>query len=425
MPSLYQNVVLNNLKQARVGSIEVHLPNGEIHKCGANDSAKSTTFRIHNTETFKMVALNKGIGLGEAYQHGYWSSDDLCGLLQWFCVNLQDISPNITPAASKALSGLLVAADTLTHWRRRNTIDQSRRNIHAHYDLGNDFYKLFLDPTMTYSSAFFTSETQSLEQAQEEKYDRICRKLDLQPYHHLLEIGCGWGGFAMYAATHYGCKITGITISEEQLKEAQKRVANSPVRDRIEIRFADYRTLEGKFDRIASIEMLEAVGEKYLGQYFEQVERLLKPEGLAAVQVITTPNPIYKGYRKRVDWIQKHIFPGSHLPSSRRLLEAAESSGNLDLLHQETFGLHYAKTLNLWRRRFLSQWGNIEQQGFDEAFKRKWEFYFAYCEAGFLQRHINVMQMVFGRPDEPAYNFEERSHSQSNAGFEKGLSVAS
>jgi len=226
----------------------------------------------------------------------------------------------------------------------------------------------------------------------------------------LLEIGCGWGGFALHAALNFGCKVTGITISKEQFAEAKRRVKEHNMEDQIEIRYADYRTLEGEFDRIASIEMLEAVGENFLDEYFSKVEGLLAPGGLAAVQVITTPNPLYKKYRRSVDWIQKHIFPGSHLPSSHRLLEAAEL-GNLDLLHQETFGLHYAKTLAHWRLRFLENWERIEKQGFDEAFKRKWEFYLCYCEAGFRQRHINVMQMVFGRPDEEVYDFEERSLS--------------
>ncbi len=344
--------------------------------------------------------------MGEAYQLGYWSSNNLSALLEWFCINLPSISPNITPGLSAALSFTLKLADQATHWRNRNTIEQSERNIHAHYDLGNDFYKEFLDPSLTYSAAFFSEKEQGLKEAQAEKYDRICRKLNLKPGHTLLEIGCGWGGFATHAARNYGCKVTGITISKEQLVEAKHRVKANGLDHLIDIRYADYRTLEGKFDRIASIEMLEAVGEHFLDEYFSKVEGLLAPGGVAAVQVITTPNPLYQKYRSSVDWIQKHIFPGSHLPSSHRLLEASEK-GNLDLMHQETFGLHYAKTLALWKEQFLERWPSIHQQGFDLAFKRKWEFYFSYCEAGFRQRHINVMQMVFARPDETSYTFEE------------------
>lgn len=411
MSDLYQTFTIKSLKKAKHGGILLQLPDGAFIKCGTVlDEASAITFRIHNTKTFKMICLQKGIGLGESYQLGYWSSNNLTALLEWLCVNLRDISASITPAASVAIAGFAKLAETFGHWKNRNTIDQSERNIHAHYDLGNQFYKSFLDPSLTYSSAFFTSDTQSLEDAQVEKYDRICRKLDLRPEHHLLEIGCGWGGFALHAARNYGCKVTGITISKEQLAEAKKRVEAAGMQERIEIRYADYRTLKGEFDRVASIEMLEAVGEHFLDEYFSKVEGLLAPDGLAAVQVITTPNPLYKKYRVSVDWIQKHIFPGSHLPSSHRLLEAAEE-GNLDLLHQETFGLHYAKTLALWRLRFLENWNHIEPQGFDDAFKRKWEFYLCYCEAGFRQRHINVMQMVFGRPDEEAYRFEEQSPS--------------
>lgn len=408
MSDLYQRFTIRSLKQAKHGSILLHLPNGETIPCGADTGGeKPVTFSIHDPRTFKMICLQKGIGLGESYQLGYWSSDNLTALLEWLCVNMKEVTANLTPAAKLAFSAGTKLLETLGHLRNRNTLEQSERNIHAHYDLGNRFYKAFLDPSLTYSSAFFTDQTQSLEEAQAEKYDRICRKLDLRPEHHLLEIGCGWGAFALYAARNYGCKVTSITISKEQLKEAKRRVEAEQLQDQIEIRYADYRTLTGEFDRIASIEMLEAVGEDFLDEYFSKVENLLAPEGLAAVQVITTPNPLYPKYRVSVDWIQKHIFPGSHLPSSRRLLEAAEM-GNLDLLHQETFGLHYAKTLAHWRLRFLENWNKIQAQGFDDAFKRKWEFYLCYCEAGFRQRHINVMQMVFGRPDEEAYKFEER-----------------
>ncbi|MBK1880095.1 SAM-dependent methyltransferase [Pelagicoccus mobilis] len=413
MPTIYQTVTIKSLQRAKQGAITLYLPDGEAVICGEQTKdAPQIEFRIHNLDTFRQICLRKGIGLGESYQLGYWSSNNLTALLEWFCVNLRELSANITPTASVALSTLAKVVDTIGHWKNRNTIEQSEKNIHAHYDLGNEFYNTFLDPSLTYSSAFFASEAQTLEEAQAEKYDRICRKLDLQPDHHLLEIGCGWGGFALHAAKRYGCKITGITISKEQFAEATRRVAEANMESQISIEYADYRTLEGKFDRIASIEMLEAVGEKFLDGYFTRVEELLAPNGLAAVQVITTPNPLYEKYRNSVDWIQKHIFPGSHLPSSRRLLKAAEI-GQLDLLHQETFGLHYAKTLAQWRLRFLESWPQIEKQGFDKSFKHKWEFYLAYCEAGFRQRHINVMQMVFGRADEESYDFEERTHTAS------------
>lgn len=425
MSNLYQSIVLKNLKQAEHGSITVSLPDGEKIKCGNDQGAsKAVEFRIHNVDTFRRMSLNRGIGMGEAYQLGYWSSNDLSALLEWFCINLPSISPNITPGLSSALSFTLKLADKATHWRNRNTIDQSEKNIHAHYDLGNDFYKEFLDPSLTYSAAFFSNEEQDLKDAQTEKYDRICRKLNLKPGHTLLEIGCGWGGFASHAARNYGCKVTGITISKEQLAEAKHRVEANGLSHLIDIRYADYRTLEGKFDRIASIEMLEAVGEHFLDEYFSKVEGLLAPGGVAAVQVITTPNPLYKKYRSSVDWIQKHIFPGSHLPSSHRLLEAAEK-GNLDLMHQETFGLHYAKTLALWKEQFLKRWPSIHRQGFDQSFKRKWEFYFSYCEAGFRQRHINVMQMVFARPDETSYTFEESIPQRKSLDEKPELATAS
>lgn len=402
----YQNAVLENLKKASKGQAKIFLPDETCVVCGCDNRSPLVEIRILDHAFFKAIVHRGGIGLGEAYQRGHWTSPDVTNALEWLLVNSSSITPNLNPLLSKLVKKANALLDAFDHYKNRNTVDGSRENIHAHYDLGNEFYKTFLDPTMTYSSAYFKHVDDSLEDGQYEKYDRLCRKLQLNSMRHVLEIGCGWGGFAIHAAKHFGCHVTATTISKEQFAEAKRRVVAAGLQSRIHVTMTDYRKLQGSFDRIASIEMLEAVGQEFLGQYFQQVEALLAPNGLAAVQVITCPNPLYKDYSQRVDWIQKHIFPGSHLPSSHALLQAAEEHGELDAYHLESFGLHYARTLSEWRERFVERWPEIKLQGFDEAFKRKWEYYLSYCEAGFKQRHVNVFQIVFGRADEVAYEYE-------------------
>lgn len=406
MKSIYRNPILNSLRKARTGSISITLPDGLELYCGESGALPSANLKILDEAFFREIAHKGGVGLGEAYQHGYWKTDRLATVLQWLLVNQHDIAPKTSPFLAGLARKAYAVIDSFERFRKRNSIEGSRENIHAHYDLGNDFYREFLDPDLTYSSAYFSEANMDLESAQEEKYDRLCRKLNLGPMNHILEIGCGWGGFAVHAAKRYDCCVTATTISLEQYKFAKKRVRREGLEDRIHVTMTDYRKLEGKFDRIASIEMLEAVGQEFLPEYFERLDALLGPNGLAAVQVITSPNPLYKMFSGRVDWIQKHIFPGSHLPSTHALIENAEMRGKLDLFHLESFGLHYAETLRQWRVRFMERWENVKGLGFDEAFKRKWEYYLAYCEAGFEQRHINVCQLVFGRADETAYRFE-------------------
>jgi len=406
MKSVYKKFVLKSLLKARRGQTHFFLSDGTRISCGQPNGERVPNFYIHNDSFFTELAHKGGIGLGEAYQKGYWSSDDLPSALEWLLVNHDYIAPNISPyfaAIARRANNLLTG---ILHRKNRNDLDGSRDNIHAHYDLGNEFYETFLDPSLTYSSGYFQTESDTLEEAQEEKYDRLCRKLGIDSTSHILEIGCGWGGFALYAAKKYDCCVTGTTISKEQFDKATQRVHDAGLENRIDITMTDYRRLQGKYDRIVSIEMLEAVGREYLPEYFKQIEALLEPNGLAGIQVITCPNPLYDGYKDRVDWIQKHIFPGSHLPSTHALIENAETSGGLDLYHLETFGLHYGRTLKEWRLRFIDQWPRIKAMGFDEAFKRKWEYYLAYCEAGFAQRHVNVCQLVFGRADETAYQYE-------------------
>lgn len=415
MSNLYQNIVLKNLEKAKIGGATFYLPDGSSRVFGQPSKTHPLELHVKDQAFFRDIVFKGGIGLGESYQRGFWWSNDLAGILRWLLVNSSYIAPKISPMLAALVRKGNQLLDTVFHYRNRNTLKGSRENIHAHYDLGNAFYETFLDPSMTYSSAYFASPRDSLEDAQAEKYDRLCRKLGINSLHHVLEIGCGWGGFAIHAARHYDCCVTATTISKEQYHEATRRVVAAGLRNRIHITMTDYRKLEGKFDRIVSIEMLEAVGQEFLGTYFQQVEALLEPNGLAGVQVITCPNPLYEDYSERVDWIQKHIFPGSHLPSSRALIESAETHGQLETYHMESFGAHYARTLREWKVRFLERWNEIGQQGFDNAFKRKWEYYLAYCEAGFLQRHVNVCQLILGRADETAYCYESASREKANS----------
>ena len=303
MKSIYRNIVIKSLKKAKSENIALRLPEGTLISCGQSNAKPQVEIQVKNEAFFRELAQKGGIGLGEAYQQGYWSSNDLTGALQWLLRNSSDIAPNISPFLASIIKRGHAFFDAILHRKNRNTIEGSRQNIHAHYDLGNAFYSTFLDPSMTYSSAYFSHETETLEEAQSEKYDRLCRKLGINSLHHVLEIGCGWGGFAIHAAKNYNCCVTATTISKEQYIEATRRVNEAGLQNRVHITMTDYRKLEGKFDRIASIEMLEAVGQEFLGEYFEQVENLLEPDGLAGVQVITCPNPLYDTFSGRVDWL--------------------------------------------------------------------------------------------------------------------------
>ena len=280
------------------------------------------------------------------------------------------------------------------HLLRPNSLTTSRRNIAEHYDLGNDFYKLWLDPTMTYSAARFTHPEQTLEEAQNSKYQALCEKLRLTAGDHVLEIGCGWGGFSIFAASRYGCRVTGVTISQAQHDEAVKRVQAAGLSDKIEIRMQDYRKITGQFDKIASIEMLEAVGDQYLETYFRKCTEVLKPNGLLAFQMITVPDYSYQDLKRGVDWIQKHIFPGSLLLSITRVNQAIQRVGDLFMHGMEDMGSGYARTLREWHVNFNARLDEVRGLGYSETFIRKWNYYLKYCEAAFATRNISVVQAV-------------------------------
>jgi cyclopropane-fatty-acyl-phospholipid synthase len=285
------------------------------------------------------------------------------------------------------------------HVRRANTLAGSQKNISEHYDLNNDFFATFLDQTMTYSSGYFSPESLSLEESQYAKYDRLARQLKIKSTDHVLEIGSGWGGNAIFLAKKYGCKVTSVTISKEQQKLAMERVHREGLSDKVSVIIQDYRKIEGVFDKIVSIEMLEAVGHQYLETYFEKCQQLLKPDGIFAFQVITSPDCRYDKLRNGVDWIQKHIFPGSLLPSVAAINKAINETGDLTLVDLKDMGLDYARTLHLWFLEFNKNLNKVKTLGFDETFIRKWNYYLNYCEAAFAMRNINVMQMVYSRPN--------------------------
>lgn len=397
--SFYQDIVLKIISAMDKGKMRLTLPDGEQIVLGNGEGNISANVTINSTEFYRQVILYGDIGFGEAYVDGLWDTDNITNVIKWFLLNIEN-NPVVSGGKSQILAlNLLKWFNKISHFKRANSIDGSRKNIAQHYDLNNDFFASFLDPTMTYSSAYFYQDGLSLQEAQLAKYERLCRQLHLKKTDHVLEIGSGWGGNAIYMAKNYGCRVTSLTISAEQHKLASERVTAEGLNDKVKIVLQDYRLLEGQYDKIVSIEMLEAVGHKYLDVYFKKCHDLLKKNGILAIQVITSPDPRYDSLRKGVDWIQKHIFPGSLLPSVGAINGAINRTGDLTMIDLKDIGLHYAQTLKLWFEQFNANLSTVKSLGFDEAFVRKWNYYFCYCEAAFIMRNINVMQLVYSRPN--------------------------
>jgi cyclopropane-fatty-acyl-phospholipid synthase len=397
-PSFYETLVLRSLKPFVHGGMRMVFPDGSERRFGAEGEPITAEMRLRSFDFFKRVALYGNVGLGEAYMDGDWDTDDIAAVMSWFILNLSKVPELQASSGKMAFVNLMKLVNRAQHLLRPNSVKTSRRNISEHYDLGNEFYSLWLDKTMTYSAARFEYPGQPLEDAQASKYDALCQKLQLKPTDHVLEIGCGWGGFCCHAAKTYGCRVTAVTISEEQHKYATERVAREGLADRIEIRLQDYRHITGQFDKIASIEMLEAVGDAFLTTYFAKCSEVLAPHGLLAVQMITVADCHHKNLRQGVDWIQKHIFPGSLLLSVGRVNDAVNRTSNLFLHGMEDLGASYAKTLRLWYERFNAVREQVQKLGFDERFMRKWNYYLNYCEAAFAMRNISVVQAVYTRP---------------------------
>ncbi len=398
--TLYRKIIFSLLNQFTEGRLTLTLPDGKIHTFGDGVHPQRATIQITNDTFFKHCVLYGDIGFGEAYMTGDWTTDNITDVIKWMILNVEN-SPAMSGgnSAKKVLFNVLNIFNKWYHTARPNTVSGSRKNIGEHYDLGNDFYKLWLDPSLTYSSALFNEPNLTLEQAQYQKYDRLCQQLKLKPSDHLLEIGSGWGGFSVFAAKNYGCKITTITISQEQFKYARERFERENLSHKIDILLEDYRKITGKFDKIVSIEMLEAVGHKYLPIYFKKCQELLTKDGMLALQVIISPDSRYKQLRKGVDWIQKHIFPGSLLPSVSAINTAINTTGDMTLYDLKEMGQNYAHTLAHWRDNFNEKLVEVKAQGFSDQFIRKWNYYLSYCEAAFAMRNINVVQMVYARPN--------------------------
>jgi cyclopropane-fatty-acyl-phospholipid synthase len=377
--------LLRSLQNIRHGQLSVLLPNGSRQVFTGEQAGPVASLRLHHPLRLMLRMLQHGdIGFAEAYMAREWDSGDLGELLHLLAVN----EPYLHQGGSRLLQWL----DRLQHRLRRNDLRGSRRNIAYHYDLGNDFYRLWLDPTMTYSAALFDSPGEALDQAQQRKYRQILAQLDAKPGSHLLEIGCGWGGFAEYAARQ-GYRITGITLSQEQLAFARERIERAGLNGRVELRLQDYRQLDEQFDHLVSIEMFEAVGEIYWPRYFDTVRRCLRPGGRASLQVITIAHDHFTRYRRRTDFIQKYIFPGGMLPSVPRFNHLAEQAA-LRVCTQRFHGHDYATTLRHWDQRFGAAAKSVIAQGFDERFLRMWHYYLAYCEAGFRSGRIDLMQVA-------------------------------
>ena len=357
------------------------------------DSEPNVTITVTDSRFYGVVAFGGAIGAAEAYMQGYWTCNDLTQVVRLFLKNR-----SVLEGMDTGMARLATPLRKLLHWVNRNTRSGSKRNIAAHYDLGNEFFRLWLDPTMMYSSAVFERDDMSLEEASVAKLDRICRKLELSPGDHVLEIGTGWGGFAVYAASQYGCRVTTTTISREQYEFAKQRVEEAGLQDRVELLLKDYRDLDGSYDKLVSIEMIEAVGHEYMDTYFDQCARLLREDGMMLMQAITIADQRYKAALKSVDFIQRYIFPGGFLPSPTAILQSVTQSSDMRIYHLEDIGAHYAETLKRWREAFASNLNRIWSMGYGEEFLRMWHYYFCYCEGGFKERAIGTVQVLFVKP---------------------------
>ncbi|SFF39512.1 cyclopropane-fatty-acyl-phospholipid synthase [Fontimonas thermophila] len=391
LPDVLRRILLKRLAGLSEGAILLCEPNREPVRLGAAD-ASPIRVDIHDPAFYGYACLGGSVGLGEAYMLDLWSTPDLVGVTRLLIRNSAQLE-----ALDEGLARLRLPLLKLFEWQHRNDPRRSRRNIAAHYDLGNDFFRLFLDRSMTYSSAIYTAPDDTLERAQFNKLDTICRKLDLGPGDHVVEIGSGWGSFALHAAGRYGARVTTTTISREQHRLASERVAEAGLSDRVEVLLADYRELQGCYDKLVSIEMIEAVGHAFYPVYLQTCARLLKPRGRALIQAITCADQRYEAYRASSDFIRRYIFPGGNLPSVTHLLDVATAHTDLRLVHLEDFSQDYARTLAEWRSRFWQRNAEVRALGYGERFIRMWDFYLAICEAGFAEHYNSVVHLMFAR----------------------------
>ena len=396
MPKAWaRSMILKHLGTMQRGQLVIK-ENGEktIYGDQSDNVGLVAELTIVNIDTYSSLALNGVIGAGESYMEGHWTSPDLVKVIRFFVVNMQTLD---------AMDGERTWLSRMGMWLldrvNRNTIARAQKNISAHYDLGNDFFSLFLDQTMMYSSAVFADETISLYDASNAKLETICQQLKLNADDHLVEIGTGWGGMAIYAAQHYGCRVTTTTISQEQFDFATQRVNDLGLNDQVTVLMQDYRKLTGRYDKLVSIEMIEAVGRQYFSEYFSRCADLLKPDGLMLIQAITIADQRYDQATKAVDFIQRYIFPGGCLPSVNIIGHHVASNTDMMIISLSDIGRDYAITLERWREQFLEKLETVRSQGFDERFIRMWEYYLCYCEGGFRERVISTAQIVMAKPD--------------------------
>jgi cyclopropane-fatty-acyl-phospholipid synthase len=387
-------LLLSQLRKVRHGRLRL-VDGGSDESFGSpsEEAPFDVTLRVRNPRFYSDAVFAGTVGAGEAYVNGYWHCDDLTGLVRLMVVN-RHLMNDLDSGWSRLSAPLLKAA----HWLNRNDKLGSRRNISAHYDLGNRFFELFLDESMAYSCGIFESAQSTLHQASIAKFDAACGKLALGPQHHLLEIGTGWGGLAIHAAATTGCRVTTTTISREQYEMALERVARAGLAGRITVLLEDYRDLAGEYDALVSIEMIEAVGHQYLDTYFRRCSGLLKPSGAMLLQGITIRDQFYDQARRSVDFIKRFVFPGSFIPSVKAIVDSVARVTDMKVFHLEDIGPHYARTLKVWRERFLARQGEVRSQGYPDSFMRMWEYYLCYCEGGFEERQLGDVQMLLTKP---------------------------
>ena len=390
-----QQQMLKHLQRIEYGSLVIE-DAGEEYLLGEQRRRPDIAARIvvHDPSAYRDFVFGGSIGGAEGYMLGKWSSPELNDVVRLFSANIDVLN---SMDDKRVITQRL--ADKLGHWLNRNSEKQARENISRHYDLSNDFFALFLDSEMMYSAAIFPRPDAGLDEAAVHKLDVICRKLELQPSDHLLEIGTGWGGLAIHAAREYGCRVTTTTISRQQYEAARERVRAAGLEDRVEVLFEDYRNLRGSFDKLVSVEMIEAVGHAYYRQYFSGCASLLKPHGLMLLQAITVPGQRYEYAQRSVDFIQKYIFPGGSLPSHEAILSTITEHTDMVMVGMHEIGIDYAKTLQAWRRRFLGKLDQVRALGFDDTFIRMWNYYLCYCQGGFEERIIGTAQILLARPD--------------------------
>lgn len=384
--------ILQRLTGLQKGSLTIQ-DGTEVHQFGSNNQI-TASITVHDPRFYGEIAFGGSIGAGEAYMLGYWSADDLTNVIRLMAIN-----QSVMDSLEGGYQWLSKPIMKVLHWLNSNTTEGSRKNIAAHYDLGNEMFALFLDSTMMYSSAMFDATTTTLQAASELKLKTICDKLDLKPTDHVIEIGTGWGGFAIYAAQHYGCKVTTTTISQQQYALAKTRVEAAGLQDKITLLLEDYRHLKGEYNKLVSIEMVEAVGHQFYDTYFAKVSRLLKPNGLALIQAITIADQRFESAIQSVDFIQRYIFPGSNIPSNTAMLSSITKASDMRLFDLEDIGPHYATTLRMWRENFLANIQQVRLLGYSEEFIKMWEFYLCYCEGGFEERALSDVHLLLAKPE--------------------------